>query len=538
MPTLKINGREVTVEKGMTILNAAKSVGIKIPHFCYQADLSIAGNCRICLVEVEKAPKLQTACSTEVADGMVVHTATEKVIVARRAIMEFLLINHPLDCPICDQAGECKLQDYSVKHGDAKSRFTEEKVKSVKREILGPHVIYDGERCIKCTRCIRFCEEITKTNELAMFFRGDRSTIGIFPGVELTNDYSGNVVDLCPVGALTLREFRFQARVWDLTEVDTICAACARGCNVIAGVKDGRIKRLTPRLNRQVNGNWMCDHGRLSYEALYDEERLAYPEIRIAKAGQEKGVAGELTRMVWKEALDASARKLDEILRAHGSGAVLFVILTFITNEDAFIVSRFMKDVFPDAFASVPLIERGEDDSLLIRKDKTPNRRGVGEILKAASVKIVGLDEAFNIMKDGRVKAVVVLGDGMGGSYRSDALKALRTDKTVFSLLAGSFRFDYARSFDALLPAAAWAETEGTFTNFEGFVQRISPAIFPFKQSRPLWQIVQELGARMGSVHDLRSASAVFERLSGEVPAFQGMHYRELKKQEARLKGA
>ncbi|MEW5805839.1 MAG: 2Fe-2S iron-sulfur cluster-binding protein [Acidobacteriota bacterium] len=525
MPTLRIDGKEVTVENGTTILKAAESIGIIIPHFCYHPELSIAGNCRMCVVEVERMPKLQTACSTEVSDGMVVHTTTDRVVNARRAIMEFLLINHPLDCPICDQAGECRLQDYSVRYGMASSRFAEEKVKSVKREIFGPHVIYDGERCIKCTRCIRFCYEITKTGELDMFFRGDHSTVGIFPERDLKNDYSGNVVDLCPVGALTLREFRFKSRVWDLKKVNTICPACGRGCNIIAWVKDNRIFRLTPRFNPHVNRSWMCDHGRLSHEFLYRSERLVSPEIMNA----------ERRRLNWKEAFDCVTDALKSILQNHGSGSIHLVVFPFITNEDAFLILKVLKDVFPKSTVSIPIIEIGEDDSLLIRKDRTPNRRGVEEIFREVSSRIISVDDAAKRVKEGMIKSLVVLGEGLTGANDCNILADTPISPLEFSLFIGSFKPWNANDFSAMLPASTWAELDGTFTNFEGFVQRIFPSVLSSCESRPLWKIVQELGSRIGTRCAFRSASSVFEKLAEEHQSYRELRYFSLT-DESRIK--
>ena len=265
MPNINIDGRAVDFKQGQTIIEAARDNGIEIPHFCWHPKLSVSGNCRICLVEVEKMPKLVIACSTLASEGMTVHTKSEKVIAAQNAVMEFLLINHPLDCPICDEAGECKLQDYAYKYSVGESRFVEEKVHKDKRVALGPRVMFDGERCISCSRCIRFCDEIAKDPELTFVQRGDRVTIVTYPGEEMDNPYSMNTIDICPVGALTSRDFRFKARVWDMSSTNSICNGCSRGCNTEIWVRNNEILRLTPRHNEEVNSYWMCDHGRLKY---------------------------------------------------------------------------------------------------------------------------------------------------------------------------------------------------------------------------------------------------------------------------------
>ena len=261
MPKLTIDGREVTVPDGTTVIQAAEKLGIFVPRYCYHPGLSIAGNCRICLVEVEKIPKLQIACNTPVSEGMVVHTKSDKAEDGRRAVLEFLLANHPLDCPVCDQSGECDLQNFYMNFGLYDPRFREHKVKKKKAVELGPHVMLDQERCILCSRCVRFTDEITKTGEFGIFNRGDRAELGLYPGKVLDNPYSANVVDICPVGALTERDFRFKVRVWYLSSAPTVCNGCSQGCNIDVHfvldrphLNDGaRVVRIKPRYNPDVN---------------------------------------------------------------------------------------------------------------------------------------------------------------------------------------------------------------------------------------------------------------------------------------------
>ena len=274
-------GKSVEVENGTTVIRAAAQAGIEVPHFCWHPGLSVAGNCRMCLVEIEKMPKLAIACATQVADGMVVHVNSAKAVEARKAILEFILINHPLDCPICDEAGECNLQDYTYSHGPGQSAFAETKNKKPKRVPLGPNVVYDAERCILCSRCIRVMDEIVKNPTLTFVERGDRVFIDTFPGKELNDPYSMNVIDVCPVGALTNREYRFKARVWEMSSTEGICTGCARGCNINIWVRNNEILRLTPRHNPDVNSYWMCDNGRLnSFKHVNSETRLNSPMIR------------------------------------------------------------------------------------------------------------------------------------------------------------------------------------------------------------------------------------------------------------------
>jgi NADH-quinone oxidoreductase subunit G len=362
MVRLTINGKEVEVEKGLPVIQAAVKAGFAVPHYCYHAGLRVAGNCRMCLVEIEKMPKLVTSCTTPAADGMVVHTDSEKVKAAVAGVEEFLLANHPLDCPICDQAGECRLQEYSFKHGMAASRFREERLGSKKGVDVGRHVVLDCERCIMCTRCVRFCEEITQTGELGVFQRGLRNEIGIFPDHRLDNPYSGNVVDLCPVGALTLKEFRFRKRVWFIQNVPSVCGTCATGCNVDLGCSKNEIWRLTPRENPMVNGWWICDEGRLSFQLPREATRIGSPELR-------EGSGYAPIRVP-----DAAAR-IAETLRSAGAGAAV-VASANLTVEDLWVLKRLASEALPGLRVVVPERVRGEDDGFLIRADRTANRKG------------------------------------------------------------------------------------------------------------------------------------------------------------------
>jgi len=305
MPKILIDEKEIEFKPGQTIIEAARDHGIEIPHFCWHPKLSVSGNCRVCLVEVEKMPKLMIACSTIASEGMIVHTQSEKTLEARNAVMEFILINHPLDCPICDEAGECKLQDYAYSHGEGESRFTEEKNHKQKHVQLGPHVMFDGERCISCSRCIRFCDEIAKDPELTFVQRGDSVTITTFPGEELDNPYSMNVIDICPVGALTSIDFRFKARVWDMSATKSICTGCARGCNIDIWVRNNEILRLTPRHNEEVNSYWMCDYGRLNtFKNVNVDDRVDCPQLRRD---------GKLVKVGWDEIYAEAASRIKSL---------------------------------------------------------------------------------------------------------------------------------------------------------------------------------------------------------------------------------
>ena len=311
MVKLTVNGKEVEVPKGTRVIEAAKKADYDVPFYCYHPGLSVAGNCRMCLVEIEKIPRLQIACHMEVQPGMVVRTDTDKIKETRKHVLEFLLINHPVDCPVCDQAGECWLQDYYMNYGAYESRLQENKNKKPKAVSIGPTVMLDAERCILCSRCVRFCDEIPKTSELGIIQRGDHSEITVFPGKELNNRYSGNVVDICPVGALTDKDFRFKARVWYLKSEESLCNGCSRGCNIdVHFLKDRRhhakgerVMRLKPRFNEAVNQWWMCDEGRYGYR-YHDQNRITGPMTRMN--GQVRETAFEDTlkevvqRLIWR----------------------------------------------------------------------------------------------------------------------------------------------------------------------------------------------------------------------------------------------
>ncbi|HXL45336.1 MAG TPA: 2Fe-2S iron-sulfur cluster-binding protein, partial [Candidatus Binatia bacterium] len=372
MPKLTVNGKEVEVPAGTNLIEAARRAGVEVPHYCYHPALSIAGQCRLCMVDIEKTPRPTIACNTVAADGMVVETETDRVRETRKSIMEFHLINHPLDCPVCDQAGECWLQIYYMKHGLYDPRMTDEKVHKPKAVPLGPHVILDAERCILCSRCVRFCDEITHTGELGIFERGDHSEIGLFPGRELDNKYSGNVVDICPVGALTDRDFRFQVRVWYLETAKSVCPGCARGCNIEVHVnrrrphhaEGRRVARLKPRFNADVNQWWICDAGRYGFGFVDDNGRLLAPTRR------EGGTTSDAT---WDEAIGAVAAAL----RRLSPDEVGVIASPRMANEDLFALRRLL-DICAvrRVGAQVPPRVPGDEDHILIRADKNPNSLG------------------------------------------------------------------------------------------------------------------------------------------------------------------
>ena len=515
MPKLTLDGKEIEVAAGTTILEAALSRGREVPHFCYHPGLSIAGNCRICLVEVEKAPKLVIACMMPVQDGMVVHTDSEKVQDAQKAVMEFLLINHPLDCPICDQAGECKLQDHAVEYGPGKSRYTEPKQALAKAVDIGKHVMLDQERCIHCSRCVRFCDEVTKTGELAFFQRGHQTLLATYPGKRLDNPYSGNVVDICPVGALTLKEFRFKTRVWYLKNTPSICAGCARGCNVMVstgrqtelmttlGQQDDRIKRLVPRVNMDVNGHWMCDEGRLSYQPAAHSPRLE----QVVCAGDQPDS--------WDAAVAELAKRLRHDAR---QGRVAVVASPRLPSETLYAWKK-LGAALGDVKIGVRRLERGEDDEILIRADKGGNSQGAAWIFGADATAEALLRGAAA----GEFDTLVVLGDPLDPADTVELTNDMRK-KLRHVFYVGPFRDAACEAADVKLPAAAWGEEDGTLVNFEGRVQRARRARRAPGESRPGWRLVADLAAAAELVWPAwGSADDALATLSAEVPAFDGL---------------
>ena len=549
MPKVTIDGNLYEVEAGQTIMQAALKQGISIPHFCWHPRLSIAGNCRICLVEVEKIPKPAIACQTQIADGMVVRTASDKVKNAREAVMEFLLINHPLDCPICDEAGECKLQDYAYTYSEGASRFEFEKVRKPKRVELGPNVMLDTERCIMCSRCVRFCDEIVKEPQLVFTQRGDHVELTTFPGQQLDNAYSMNTIDLCPVGALTSRDFRFRARVWEMSSTDSICTGCARGCSVKTWVRNNEILRLTPRLNPQVNDYWMCDEGRIdSYKHVNDATRLKSPAIRKE---------GKVIEVGWDEAIAKVAFEL----KSYKKNEIAGLGSAFATNEDNYVFAKFMRHL---GVANIDFMRHDDpafQDDLLRRADRTPNSLGATETGIHSTDSASSFESIIRAINEGKIKALYCLEDNIA----KDPLIAEALNKLEFLVVHASNENQTTALADVIFSASTHAEKHGTFTNFQGQIQRIRPAVATLDQdraldglamsrwdkfgahndrwmkgtkrdARPSWRIVTSLAAAMGAKWKYASAEEVFNEIASSVESFKGLTYIRLGSQGAKLK--
>ena len=513
MPTLTINGMTVDVPQGTSILNAAKDVGVEIPHYCYHPKLSIAGNCRMCLVEVEKFPKLQTACSTVVSDGMVVRTDTEKVRKAVTGVLELMLIHHPIDCPICDQAGECGLQNYYMKFGLHKSRYDlEEKVHKKKVQDIGGQIVLDAERCILCSRCVRFLDEVTGTRELHFFNRGDHSEISIFPGMPLSNDYTGNLADICPVGALTSKDFRFKCRVWFLKAFDSICTGCSKGCNVDAHHKGDILYRLKPRWNDAVNQAWMCDAGRLTYKAM-NEARLLTPFVR--EEGARKVAA-------WGSLLPDVAFRLKAAAEKGGAERVAVIASPQSSNEELYLLRRLATELLGTKNLAFTHRVAGDGfaDDFLIRADKNPNTRG------AQLLGIPGgaaFDALVSKVAAGGIDALLVFGDVLG--LLSEEETAALLARVPFVVQVGTNEGPVSKAATAVLPSASVAERAGTFTNHAGRVQRFRFG-FPArgKAKNPV-EILVALGNRLGAGWTFAGEASVFRALAETEAPFAGMSY-------------
>jgi NADH-quinone oxidoreductase subunit G len=529
MISLTIDGREVSVSKGTTVIQAAEKLGIFIPRYCYHPGLSIAGNCRICLVEVEKNPKLQIACNMPVTDGMVVHTKSDQAEDGRRAVLEFLLANHPLDCPVCDQSGECDLQNFYMNFGLYNPRFREHKVKKHKAVELGPHVMLDQERCILCSRCVRFTDEITKTGEFGIFNRGDRAELGLYPGDVLDNPYSANVVDICPVGALTENDSRFKARVWYLSGAPTVCNGCSQGCNIDMHfvldrphLNDGaRVVRIKPRYNPNVNEWWLCDEGRYGF-GWVDKGRLA--EVR----GPSADVAS------WEQALTAISANLAESRQEQGDARIGVIASAQLTNEELFLI----REIFHGALgarvsASVPE-QPGSCDNFLIKADKNPNTLGA-TLLGLAGTDAPDAAQILDEALDGSIHILWVFGHDMVELFGEEKVRQL-SEKVPHFIFSGTNDNPTAARAHWVLPSASYLEKDGTFVNCHGRVQRIGRAFPPLGDSREDWRFLLDLAAKVGLTLNWRGPEEIFQALAETVTAFEGLSYENVGAQGTEIK--
>lgn len=531
--TCTVNGTEVTVPKGTRIIEAAERAGVGIAHYCYHPSLSAPAMCRMCLVEVEGAPKLLPACVTTVADGQVIRTEADAAREARTGVLEFYLANHPLDCPVCDASGECKLQDYVSQEGRKHGRILGAK-RVLGQDDFGGGIIYDGDRCIMCTRCVRFMREIAGDDRLCVVQRGHASVIDTFFEEGLDGSpFAGNIADICPVGALLPKDFLHKARAWDLDRTPSICPNCSQGCNITLDTRDNLVMRLKPRLNPDVNSHWMCDYGRYRYEWMNRGAAEAGPEAVGEPGMGAPGVArpmrleeplvrgdhGTLGPTTWQQAIVALVESLQS---QRGRGQARIIASPMYANEDAGLLAQ-LADVlgggealFRSARAEEEVVCPGFP-ALARRRELAANSRGL-EVLGYSRVGddagAGGLAEA-----DGAGTVLIVLGDAL-----ADQPASFGADAALF-LYLGRTLPPAAQNADFALPITTFAEQEGTFTNHEGRVQRFWPALRPPALARPAWQVLGVVLAGIGDAPAPATAADAFLRLAQLREPFDGLSY-------------
>jgi NADH-quinone oxidoreductase subunit G len=538
---VKVDGREIEVPKLMpdwtgkltptTMIQACEFAKTEVPHYCYHPKLPVVGNCRMCLVEfgtpamgpdrkpvlnpdgtpkIAKSPRPAIACATPISPGMEIYNNTPTVKQMREGVLEFLLINHPLDCPICDQAGECKLQEYSVDYGQSASRFVEHKVHKPKAVDLGPRIMLDDERCILCTRCIRFTRDIAGDDKLGIVNRGSYNTIAAFPGAQFDNNYTLNTVDICPVGALTSKDFRFQMRVWFLKETKSLCNSCATGCNIIVSSREEKVYRYTPRENDAVNGPWMCDAGRLNYKWIGREDRLR--DVYLRTVGQ----AG-LVKATWMVAM----KEISDKLKKAPLGSVAIVASAKQTNEELFLLAKLKAKL---GALSDSVEHTGEGDKLLVSADKNPNTNGAR--LTGICFTEIGsnLPQIAQGIKTGKIKTLIVFGEDVTAHGISADLLA-QLDTLIVSDILPTVTTKLAHY---LLPGAAHVEKRGSFTNTKGRVQKFMKAVEAPGDARAEWEFLHDLVHNVTGQNGFVTIEGLFNQMAKEVPAFAGLTWAAL----------
>jgi NADH-quinone oxidoreductase subunit G len=529
MVNVQIDGVWHKFPKGMRMIEACRQVGKLVPHYCYHPKLSSPGNCRMCLVEMgmpprptpgqepEKdehgmakiswMPRPVIACANTVSEGLGIRTDSVLTNECRKGVMEFLLINHPLDCPICDQAGECRLQEFSVEHGKGESRFREEKVKKPKNVDIGPRVRLDDERCIMCSRCIRFTAEIADDPVLGFTERGSYTTLAVHPGKRLENNYSLNTVDICPVGALTSSDFRFQMRVWFLKETNSFCTACGRGCNMEIGARGNVVYRQTPRENNEVNSTWMCDQGRLDYHFINSEFRLTEPMV-MHMARHEVAP--------WKKAFHTVA----EGVRGIPGEQIAIVASARMTNEELFFVKHLAATLGTTNVDVVP--RTGGGDNYLRADDINPNSNGVRQILGVEPGS--RLADIRQRVASGGIKALFALDENLlKAGFESASLSKIPFIVHLH-ILANAF----AELAHVVLPGSTYAEKRGSMINVTGRLQRLQKAVERPGNSRDTWEILRDLVVACGGANGLYTIEDVFKRLAAEVKLFEGISFAKI----------
>ena len=512
--------------KGTRVIEACTQAGKYVPRYCYHPKLSSPGNCRMCLIEmgmpkmgadrkpefgpdgkpvINWIPRPQISCAQDVAEGMGLRTDSPMTQECRKGVMEFLLINHPLDCTICDQAGECRLQEFSVEYGNDSSRFLEEKVHKPKHVDLGPRIVLDDERCILCSRCIRFTKEIAKDDALGFVDRGSYSTLTAHEGKPFDNNYTLNTVDICPVGALTSKDFRFKMRVWFLKETKSICTSCGTGCNTVIGSRQDVVYRQTPRENNDVNSSWMCDYGRLNFHYLHDPARLQTPTVRQSD--------GSHAPTDWKTALAKAAAKL----RGFKGEETAIIASARMTNEELYLTRRLAQVLNCTLLDVVP--RTGEGDDILLSADRNPNSSGARLLRVAADAPGSKLPAIAAGITGKTIRALVCLGeDAAEIGVTAQALGDLPCLVTM-SILPNAT----TAAATVVLPSAGFAEKRGSMINVKGRLQRLNRAIVPPGEARDDWEILRDLIQALGGGNGLYLIEDLFKAMASDVPELSGL---------------
>ncbi len=529
MPRISLDGKTIECREGIPVLLAALEAGWDVPHYCYHPALSVVASCRLCLMEMKQpdpktkelvwAPRLVPSCQTPVRDGMEVRFDSDKVRDNQQHCMEYFLLNHPLDCPVCDQAGECYLQDYSFKFGQATSRMVEAKTKNPKKDVGSKTLLYQ-DRCVMCSRCVRFCHEVAGSGELCVVNRGNRAEIDVFPGIPLENPLQGNVVDICPVGSLLDKDFLMKQRVWMLQSTPSVCAGCSSGCAIEIDHNEGKVWRLKPRYNPGVNDFWMCDEGRFGWKYLQDPRRITRLAVR-------RGVESEYPD--WSELPTILRMRFEQAVETDGADKVAAVLSPFMSCEDAWLLVRFIRSVAPQAtlaLGPVPIsgadqkfpVTNGQTAKFTIRAEKCPNRRGVEMVLKAAGGSVVALQEFCERAAKGSYSAAWICG-GYPGEW---ATKELLAAAGHVKLLVVQDTLPSALSEAAaiVLPACSWAEREGSFVNHDGLLQAFSAAVPPPEGGQRDGQYLYAAAGFEG----LYRAAKVREKMAAEIPEMAKLH--------------
>ena len=524
MINVQIDGQWRQFPKGTKLIEACMQSGSFVPHYCYHPALSTPGNCRMCLLEtggpkmdanrqpvlgadgrpeIAWNPRPQISCALEISEGMAARTNSPLVEDCRKGVMEFLLINHPLDCPICDKAGECRLQEFAVEFGHGGSNFLEEKVKKPKRQDIGKHIVLDDERCILCSRCIRFMQEVAHDDVLGFVDRGSHTTLTVHPGQRLDSNYSLNTVDICPVGALTSKDFRFKMRVWFLRETKSVCTSCGTGCNTIIGARENEIIRQTPRQNDEVNSYWMCDHGRLNYAYLYREDRLVQPQLREN---------GKLQKSTWPRVIREVAQKLSAIPR----GETAMIASARMTNEELWLAGQIARHLGITMHDVVARPQKA--DGILVSDDGNPNTEGARLLGIAGKPPGSAAHEIAAAVRNGKLKALLCLGE----DPRHYGLTEAELARLDFIVCLDILPNTATKLAGAVLPGAGFAEKRGSMVNVKGRMQRLNRATQPPGQARDDFEILSDL-LRALSADTPQTLEGVFREMSTTVPAFSGL---------------